>query len=255
MLVFFDGSEESLRGILEILEEFKQLSGLSINRDKTELMIDGGSHSLCQELAESLEIKQGALPVRYLGVLLSSKKMRKSDFKPLLDKIEARFNSWAVKHLSFAGKFQLIQAVIYSTITFWTSIFILPKECIIILERMCNTFLWRGAPQSARGAKISWDIICTPKIEGGLGLRKLADWNHVLALKLIWLLFASGGSLWVSWMRINKIGAANFWELEPHRGDSWIWKQLCKLRTIARPFVFCEVGSDTTASFWYDNWT
>lgn len=37
VLVFFDGSEESLRGILEILEEFKQLSGLIINKDKTEL--------------------------------------------------------------------------------------------------------------------------------------------------------------------------------------------------------------------------
>lgn len=210
VLVFFDGSEDSLQGILEILEEFKQISRLSINRDKTELMIDGGSHSVCQELAESLEIKQGELSVRYLVVPLASKKMRKSDFKPLLDKVEARFNSWTVKHLSFAGRFQLIQAVIYSTISFWTSIFILPKECITILERMCNAFPWDGPPQSARGAKISWDIICTTKKEGGLGLRKLADWNQVLALKLIWLLFVAGGSLWVSWIRRNKIGSDNF---------------------------------------------
>lgn len=255
VLVFFDGSEESLRGILEILEEFKQLSGLIINKDKTELMIDGGSFSLCHDLAEAQGIKQGALPIRYLGVPLSSKKMRISDFKPLLDKVEVRFNSWTVKHLSFAGRFQLIQAVIYSTITFWTSIFILPSECISILERMCNTFLWNGAPQSARGAKVSWDIICTPKKEGGLGLRKLADWNQVLALKLIWLLFAAGGSLWVSWIKRHKIGSASFWELEPLLGDSWIWKQLCKLSSIARPFLFCEVGSGRSASFWNDDWT
>lgn len=181
--------------------------------------------------------------------------MRKSDFKPLLDKIEASFNSWTVKHLSFAGRFQLIQAVIYSTISFWTSIFILPNECIMILERMCNAFLWRGAPQSAKSAKISWEIVCTPKAEGGLGLRRLAEWNKVLALKLIWLLFAAGGSLWVSWMRRHMIGSNNFWELEPRRGDSWIWKKLCKLRSVARPFVVCEVGTGLTASFWFDNWT
>lgn len=120
--------------------------------------------------------------------------MRKSNFRPLLEKIEARFNSWTVKHLSFAGQFQLIQAVIYSTISFWTSIFILPNECIRILERMCNAFLWQGAPQSAKGAKISWISVCTPKNEGGLGLKRLEDWNQFLALKLIWLLFAAGGS-------------------------------------------------------------
>lgn len=120
---------------------------------------------------------------------------------------------------------------------------------------MCNVFLWNGAPHSARGAKINWETVCTPKVEGGLGLRRLADWNQILVLKLIWLLFAAGGSLWVSWMKIHRIGAANFWELEPQRGDSWIWKQLCKLREIARPFVVCELGSGRLASFWFDNWT
>lgn len=69
-----------MAGILEILEEFKQISGLSINRDKIELMIDGGSHSRCLEMAENLGIKQGALPVRYLGVPLSSKTNEKVGF-------------------------------------------------------------------------------------------------------------------------------------------------------------------------------
>ncbi|WZZ16602.1 hypothetical protein YC2023_109691 [Brassica napus] len=70
---------------------------------------------------------------------------------------------------------------------------------------MCGAFLWNGAPNSARGAKISWDSVCTPKEAGGLGLRRLADWNRVLGLKLIWLIFTAGGSLWVSWVRRNLI--------------------------------------------------
>lgn len=120
---------------------------------------------------------------------------------------------------------------------------------------MCNAFLWRGAPQSARRAKVCWETVCTPKAEGGLGLKRLADWSQVLALKLIWLLFAAGGSLWVSWIRRNRIGSDNFWELNPRQGDSWIWKQLCKLHSFARPFVVCEIGTRSNASFWYDNWT
>lgn len=155
VLIFFDGSEESLRGILQILEDFKKVSGLSINREKTEFLLDGGSNERCRALAEAVGIAHGSLPVRYLGVPLSSKKMKKPDFQPLLDKISARFNSWTVRHLSFGGRFQLIQAVIYSTISFWASIFILPNDCISELERMCNAFLWRGAPASDRGAKVA----------------------------------------------------------------------------------------------------
>ncbi|XP_020881795.1 uncharacterized protein LOC110228493 [Arabidopsis lyrata subsp. lyrata] len=51
------------------------------------------------------------------------------------------------------------------------------------------------------------------------------------------------------------IGNRNFWTLIPYYSGSWIWRKLCKLRSVARPFVVCEIGSGMTASFWQDNWT
>lgn len=99
-----------------------------------------------------------------------------------------------------------------------------------------------------------WESVCTSKETGGLGLKRLEDWNKVMGLKLIWLIFAAGGSLWVSWVRRNLIGDQNFWELDAGNG-SWIWKNLCKLRSLARPFIFCEVASGITARFWHDDWT
>ncbi|XP_020866133.1 uncharacterized protein LOC110224415 [Arabidopsis lyrata subsp. lyrata] len=98
-------------------------------------------------------------------------------------------------------------------------------------------------------------IVCKAKECGGLGLKRLTSWNKVFALKLIWLLFTKAGSLWVSWVRINLIGNRNFWTLNPYYSGSWIWRKLCKLRSVARPFVICEIGSGVTASFWQDNWT
>ncbi|XP_013589096.1 PREDICTED: uncharacterized protein LOC106297396 [Brassica oleracea var. oleracea] len=90
---------------------------------------------------------------------------------------------------------------------------------------------------------------CFTSSENGNIVKVLA-----LALSKSWSLRAARLSVPLS-LLTTRIGAANFWELEPHRGDSWIWKKLCKLRTLARPFVICEVGSGTTATFWYDNWT
>ena len=42
------------------------ISGLKINRQKSELLLDGGSSSRCQEMANELGIAQGALPLKYL---------------------------------------------------------------------------------------------------------------------------------------------------------------------------------------------
>ncbi|XP_023637511.1 uncharacterized protein LOC111830200 [Capsella rubella] len=53
----------------------------------------------------------------------------------------------------------------------------------------------------------------------------------------------------------NFHGNRNFWGINPANSGSWIWKKLCKLRPLARPFLVCQVGSGITASFWHDDWT
>ena len=58
---------------------------------------------------------------------------------------------------------------------------------------------------SAQGAKICWESVCTSRKAGGLGLWCLQDSNKVFSLKLIWLLFAETGSLWVAWVKHNNI--------------------------------------------------
>ncbi|WZZ38401.1 hypothetical protein YC2023_034660 [Brassica napus] len=62
VLIFFDGTASSLRGILDILDEFRLMSGLKINRQKSELLLDGGSATRCRLMANDLGIAQGALP-------------------------------------------------------------------------------------------------------------------------------------------------------------------------------------------------
>ncbi|XP_019087289.1 PREDICTED: uncharacterized protein LOC109127219 [Camelina sativa] len=109
VLIFFDGQECSLQCILEILEDFKTKSGLGINRTKTALFLEGGNFQRTQEMADRVGITQGALPVRYLGVTLTSKKMTRQDYRPLINRIMGRFTAWNVRHLSFAGRLQLLQ--------------------------------------------------------------------------------------------------------------------------------------------------
>ncbi|XP_023641338.1 uncharacterized protein LOC111831447 [Capsella rubella] len=255
VLIFFDGSERSLTGILDTLLTFQRASGLGLNLKKSCLFLDGNNLVLARELATRFGMTQGSLPVRYLGLPLLPHKLRPQDYQVLIDKVLDRISSWRTKNLSFAGRLQLIQYVLYSIINFWATVFPLPKGCLTTLGRICNAFLWSGAPNSARGAKVAWDTVCTPKEEGGLGLRNLHDINQVFGLKLIWLLFAGNGSLWVAWIEKKVLNGRHFWSSDFQLSGSWIWRQLMKLRTLARPFLVCQIRSGNSAFFWHDNWT
>jgi hypothetical protein len=59
-------------------------------------------------------MKEGKLPVRYLGVPLISSRHCVADCDVLLVKITKKVNSWLSCYLFFAGRLQLVSSVIYS---------------------------------------------------------------------------------------------------------------------------------------------
>ena len=120
---------------------------------------------------------------------------------------------------------------------------------------MCSRFLWSGNTDCMSKAKVSWSTMCLPKEEGGLDLRSLSIWNRVLCLRFIWLLLSGSASLWASWLRQTHLQEKSLWALNESTMDSWIWKQILKLRTEAIRFIKPILGNDQTTSFWYDVWT
>ncbi|CAG7906075.1 unnamed protein product [Brassica rapa] len=126
VMVFFDGTANSLHGISECLDDFASWSGLHINTTKTELFTVGSDQS------ESVAITRygltpGKFPIRYLGLPLTSRKLKISEYAPLMSKITTRLQSLSAKLLSFSGRLQLLKTVIFGIVTFWISAFILPK--------------------------------------------------------------------------------------------------------------------------------
>jgi len=35
------------------------------------------------------------------------------------------------------------------------------------------------------GAKVAWELVCLPKKEGGLGTKRITEWNKIALLKHI----------------------------------------------------------------------
>lgn len=253
-MIFTDGAAASLKGVFEVLSEFTSISGLVINPSKSSIFMAGRISQLFRDEVQRLGIPTESLPVRYLGLPLTTKTMTKADYEPLIDQIRTRMVSWSSRSLSYAGHLQLFRTVIGSITNFWCSVFRLPKRCLNTIEGMCATFFWSCSPHTHTKAKVAWDDVCRPKDEGGLGIRRLTDTSRVLALSLIWRLLTNSGSLWVAWTKAYLLRTHSFWDVNDKYAGSWIWRKLLKLRDQAAYFLRSEIENGKATLFWFDNW-
>ncbi|KAJ9537654.1 hypothetical protein OSB04_030387 [Centaurea solstitialis] len=198
--------------------------------------------------------KVGALPFRYLGIPLSSKRLAVSDFAPLISKVRSRILNWKSKFLSFGGRVQLIKSVLESLQLYWMVIITFPASVIHSLEKLFRDFLWNQGDPSRGKVKVAWETVCKPKSAGGLGLKRLAMWNRALLASNIWDILRKKKSVWISWIYLHRLNASNFWTFIPTNNSSWIWRKLVELREQFRPFFFNQLGNGVNTNAWEDKW-
>lgn len=93
-------------------------------------------------------------------------------------------NSWLVHQetgLCWNGTANPICLVLYSGLLVLN--FILPSKIIKDIESSLMAFLCSGPDMKHTGAKVKWDHICCPKLEGGLDFRKVKEWNKATMLR------------------------------------------------------------------------
>lgn len=134
------------------MDQFTNISGLHINAAKSSIFTSGHDVSPLLSEAASIGIKVGSLPVRYLGMLLTTKALSKQDYELLIDKVQGRMLSLRNKCLSYAGRLQLVKSVISSIVNFWSQTLILPKASLDEIESMCSVLVWSGFPNQTHKA-------------------------------------------------------------------------------------------------------
>ena len=76
------------------------------------------------------------------------------------------------------------------------SIFRMSKSVAKRVEKVQRDFLWEGGNLEGKIYLVKWDVVCTDKNKGGLGLRKIAMLNRALLGKWIWRFTCEKDNLW-----------------------------------------------------------
>ncbi|WMV58343.1 hypothetical protein MTR67_051728 [Solanum verrucosum] len=135
LMVLCKGNMNSIKRIIEALKHFSEVTGLVANVGKSSIFLAGMEDSTKQLILKGIVFVLGSLPIRYLGLPLSSKKWSKVECHQLVEKITCRIKSGYVRKLSYAGRVQIINAVIFSIYDFWGAVFILPQSVLDDIDK------------------------------------------------------------------------------------------------------------------------
>ncbi|XP_030497527.2 uncharacterized protein LOC115713182 [Cannabis sativa] len=148
----------------------------------------------------------------------------------LAEKMTARIKIWSSRNLSLAGRVVLVQSVLMSIHSYWSQIMVLPKKTIRDIEAICRAYLWKGHHVSVGAAPIAWERLCQPKKAGGIGLKKIAEWNTAAMIKYVWAIANKEDNLWIRWIHCVYMKGVDWWSYQASSQASWYWKRLVAVK-------------------------
>ena len=92
--------------------------------------------------------------------------------------------------------------------THFLSLFPIPVDIAIRIERLQRNLLWGGIDESPKFRLVKWAQVCSPLQSGGLGIRNLRAFNQALLGKWLWRYGRETTHLW-SWVVFTIIQPPN----------------------------------------------
>ncbi len=162
---------------MTIINNFKNVSGLGVNADKTELMPLGSSKNadildLGYKIVEELKITG-------ITFTYNHENLTKRNYTENVNNIELTLNIWKQRQLSILGKVQIIKTVGISKLLFVCNMTIVPDKIIKEAKSIFFKFLWNG-PNKIKELSTVGDIQ-----QGGMKMPHLE--SIIESLRVVWV--------------------------------------------------------------------
>ncbi|XP_020272216.1 uncharacterized protein LOC109847395 [Asparagus officinalis] len=163
--------------------------------------------------------------------------LSRSEWQSFLDTLNSKLALWKSKLLSVGGRLVLLKSVLSSIPLYYMSFFKLPSWLIKNIDKIRRNFLSGGSSSSFKGKPpVKWEIACSPKVCGGLGVLNLQLFNISILSKWLWKFFDNiqilerYPFLLSTLLRLCPIESGIFSIASQGRvqGGRWIWKPIIR---------------------------
>ncbi|CAH9109059.1 unnamed protein product [Cuscuta epithymum] len=254
--LFFRANREECQVVKDILKTYEILSGQIINFDKSSVSFSSNVVAeMRDELCLLLGVNQEVVRSKYLGLPALVGRKKREILLYLKERVLKRLQSWNNRFLSKAGREVLLKTVIQAMPTYAMNVFLFPDNLIMEIERLMNGYWWRGNDLTGRGIRWrNWRALCLPKTCGGLGFKRLKEYNIAMLGKLGWKLLTEPKAL------ISRVLAAKYYpknsfvEAKLGYNPSFVWRSILAAQEVVVAGSRRRVGNGKEISVWRDAW-
>jgi hypothetical protein len=162
-VLFFRPIAQDLEVIEVAFHLFSESSVLQINLQKSSITGIRCDGETIQRVVEHFHCIQKDFPITYLGLPLSTGKLRRADIWPLIDKYSNKFKGWKPKFLRTSGRLTLTKSVLMVLPVHLLTVLPIPQWALDIINRRCRGFVWKGEDEVNGGHYLlPWTRVCTP---------------------------------------------------------------------------------------------
>ncbi|WOK96223.1 hypothetical protein Cni_G04930 [Canna indica] len=228
ILVFTKCNINYCKNLLETIDNYCDASNQKLNRSKSELFFSNNCpHKLKEDICSLFKIKDGHVPLKYLGSYIDSKRLNCNYQNIIVDKATERIDNWAGKNISQAGKIVLLNSMVNSILIHSLSSIWINDKVINRFRSVSRDFLWRTNSKKKAFHLLNWKVISTGKSCGGLGIRDIGLVKISVQAKRIFPFLNRKGQLWFK-LLVQRYGIYHPWK--PHDTTAGLWLQLCLLK-------------------------
>ena len=166
MNIFTQNREQEWLEIRAILQQFRYLTGLRVNYEKTSIY-RLGIHSKLAKFYSMKKLKWSD-KINVLGIIITpnTTQMHNLNIEPLLEKARNTLESWSVRDLSLIGRILIVNTLIGSLFNYRLAVLKqLSNAHVKTFNSIISNFIWKG-----KKAKIPMKILQGNKDDGGLAL-------------------------------------------------------------------------------------
>ncbi|XP_019164478.1 PREDICTED: uncharacterized protein LOC109160650 [Ipomoea nil] len=254
-LLFFKANLKESLEVKRCLGYYEAYSGQAVNFNKSSVSFSRNTSGDVRDLvAETLGVSHAEDFGKYLGLPSVIGRNRKVVFAYIEQKLKQRFGSWNKRLLSRAGKEVLLKSVAQAMPTYTMSIFLLPLTLCSSLERLMNRYWWGRNDREDGIHWYAWDRMCKPKRYGGMGFKRLHQFNLALLGKQGWRMLTCPDSLVARVFKARYYPTTSFFDAVIGGNPSYVWRSIMASQELVKSGCKRRIGNGRSTQVWSHPW-
>jgi hypothetical protein len=191
LIICGSASPDEAAATKTILYDFCRESGQTPNLNKSSILFSHNVPAYIKDQITAIFPVSNLLPnTMHLGhPMIFSHKDKNRAYNFIYSKFYAKFATLKANKLNHAGRLQFITSVLSSIPIYYMSTVLFSKTFIHKINSIIRKFWWARVQAETPTNPIafrSWDDICKPKNQGGLGIRDIELINKSLLIHTTW---------------------------------------------------------------------